>query len=470
MADEALKREIDEYVERVWPDAIEDMRSLISIRSVEDRDHAAEGMPWGPESRRALDCALGIASRLGLETHDCEGYLGYADLPGTSSAQIATIAHTDVVPEGIGWSFDPFDLTRKDGYLIGRGIVDDKGPCVLSLYAARFFKERGEELPYTLRCIIGNDEETNMGDIPYYQARYPEPAFLFTPDAEFPVCNGEKGHFGGTFVSPRIAGGGIVEMDGGTVPNAIPGIATAVVRADASALPAAEGIEVAPAGEGLARITAHGKPGHASIPAGTVNAIGLLVDYLLDGTVVSDAERTFLLLEHAILSSTDGSTLGIATADEKFGPLTCIGGTIRSEAGRFEQTIDSRYPTSTTGDELAARLTGLAGRYGAAFEVADDSVPFYVDPTSPEIETLVATYNEYAGRDSRPFTIGGGTYARHFANAASFGPNDESEPKPAWVGGEHGADEGIGEECLRRALRIYICAIARLMRLDLAGK
>ena len=56
--------------------------------------------------------------------------------------------------------------TRKDGYLIGRGVLDDKGPFVLSLYAANFFRrqveETGEKLPYTLRCIIGNNDHIDI--------------------------------------------------------------------------------------------------------------------------------------------------------------------------------------------------------------------------------------------------------------------------------------------------------------------
>ena len=31
-----------------------------------------------------------------------------------------------------------------------------------------------------------------MKDVDYYLEHYPQPAFCFTPDAEFPVCYGEK--------------------------------------------------------------------------------------------------------------------------------------------------------------------------------------------------------------------------------------------------------------------------------------
>ena len=468
MADEELKAEVDAYVDEVWEDVVRDIDYLVQVESVEDLEGAAPGSPWGKAPREALGRGLEVASRLGLEAHDCKGYIGFADLPGASERYLATIAHADIVPLGIGWTFDPLHVTRKDGYLVGRGVLDDKGPLVMSLYAAHFFQRHvertGERLPLTLRAIVGCNEETNMGDVDYYLAHYPEPEFLFTPDANFPLICGEKGLYSGTFRSGVVADK-IVELDGGTVGNAIPGLATALVRADAAELPAAEGIDVEPAADGLCKLTAHGRGGHASMPAGTLNAIGMLVGYLLDNGLVAGAERDFLELERAVFATTDGSSLGIASADGLFGPLTCIGGTVRTEGGRFVQTVDSRYPKSTTGAAITAALAELARAHGAEYEQGRDVPPFYTDPSSPEVCTLLDTYNEYTGAHGEAYTIGGGTYARHFAKAAAFGPCDPEAPQPSWVGPEHGPDEGIAEDQLKLALKIYIVSIARLMRL-----
>ena len=475
MTEEELKGRLDAYVDEVWEDAVEDIRSLVRIRSVEDLGAAAPGMPWGPASHDALVQGLKIAERLGLEAHECEGYIGYADLPGDSRRQIATIAHTDVVPEGLGWTVDPFDVTRRDGYLIGRGVLDDKGPLVLSLYAAHFFKRladrTGKRLPRTLRCIVGNAEETTMGDLKWYLAHYDGPDFCFSPDADFPLICGEKGVFHGHFTSAEAFGGEgesrIAWMDGGTVANAIPGRAEALVRADAPALPAAEGIELREEPSGLARIVATGRGGHASLPEGTLNAIGLLVGYLLDNGICSAGERGFLELQHALCASGhDGAALGIKTSDEKFGPLTAIGGTVRAVGGRLVQTVDSRYPTSIDGDAIRERLGALAEAHGASFAVDQDKVPFYIDPQSPEVQCLLRSYDDYAGGRSEAFVIGGGTYARLFERACAFGPHEPKEEVPGWVGPEHGADEGVSEESLRRALKVYVLAIWRLMQLD----
>ncbi len=472
MTDEELKSQVDAYVDEVWEDVVSDMDLLIQVESVEDKDHAAPGMPFGPNPKEALVRALAIAQRLGLEAHDCEGYIGYADLPGESDTQIATIAHADIVPVGTGWTFDPLHVTRKDGCLIGRGVADDKSPLVLSLYAAHFLKrladEAGKPFPYTLRCLVGVNEETGMEDVEWYLKHYDQPAFLFTPDANFPLIFGEKGRIQAAISSADLGDNGvIVSLDGGTVANAVPGLAEAVVRADASSLSAEENIEIVPEGEGLTRIVAHGKGGHASLPEGTVNAIGLLVDYLLEHDLCSETERQALELEHAILSSTDGSTLGIASSDKHFGPLTCIGGTAHLKDGTLIQTIDSRYPTSITAEDIKEKLSQLAAPYGASVKIQSNMVPFLTDPETPEVQTLVRTYNELSGDNGKAFTIGGGTYARHFARAVAFGPDVEGTPRPAWLGYEHGADEGMPEEQLKLALKIYIVSLIRLMELDL---
>ncbi|MGN0056109.1 MAG: Sapep family Mn(2+)-dependent dipeptidase [Atopobiaceae bacterium] len=472
MSDEQLKQRAQEYVDEVWEDIVHDIDYLVQVESVEDKDHAEPGKPWGPAPYEALSRGLKVASKLGLDAHDVDGYLGYADLPGESQKYLATIGHTDVVPLGTGWDFDPLHVTRKDGYLIGRGVLDDKGPTVLSLYAAHFFarevQRTGHKLPYTLRAIIGNNEETNMGDVEYYLAHYPEPEFLFTPDADFPLICGEKGRVGMSITSGELGSDArITDFEGGTVSNAIPGVASVTVRADAGQLPQQPGtIEVVPAGDGLAKVVAHGKGGHASMPEGTVNAIGLLVDYLLQQGLCNAAERQYLELLQRVFASTDGTSLGIDATDDLFDPLTSIGGTIRMRDGRLVQTMDVRYPKSTTGEAIARKVGEAAGAAGASLHVDSDMVPFYTSPDSPQIQTLVSTYNELTGDHAHAFTIGGGTYARHFKRAAAFGPHDSRQQMPDWVGPEHGPNEGVAEAQLKLALRIYIVSIARLMRLE----
>ena len=233
MDEKLLLEQIDAFVAENRENVLRDLKTLVDINSVEGQPQP--GAPFGPGPRKALEAALDIAAGMGLDAHNCEGYIGYADLPGASPTQIATITHLDVVPEGNGWTGSPFDMVRRDGYVVGRGVADDKGPAVLTLYAAKFFKQQGATLPYTLRILLGANEETGMKDVDYYLEHYPQPAFCFTPDAEFPVCYGEKGGYGGWLVSAPLHGS-LIDFQGGVAHNVVPDRAYALVRADASAL------------------------------------------------------------------------------------------------------------------------------------------------------------------------------------------------------------------------------------------
>ena len=82
------------------------------------------------------------------------------------------------------------------------------------------------------------------------------------------------------------------------------------------------------------------------------------------------------------------------------------------------------------------------------------------------IQALLSAYNEATGENAETFTMGGGTYARHFSNAASFGPEKSWVDFPDWVGSMHGPDEGVSEELLREAFRIYALTIGKLMTIE----
>lgn len=471
MDETLINDKIDAYLDEHWDDIVADIDTLVRIPSVEELDKAAEGAPYGPGPREALTATLKMAEGMGLETCDVEGHIGYADLPGGTDGQIGIIGHMDVVPAGPGWTFEPYEVTRKDGYLIGRGVIDDKGPSVVALHAVKFWKDLqdagvAERFPYTVRFLFGANEETGMADVAYYRERYADPLFLFTPDAEFPVCYGEKGLYDGFVTAPCSPAGRIVELAGGVATNAVPGEAHAIVRADAADLPAAERVTVTAEGEGLARIAGAGRNAHASTPEAGVSAIGVVVDYLLANGLCDDAERAFLEFEQRLIAHTDGSGLGIACEDEHFGPLTAVGGTVRTQDGCFVQSIDIRFPTAITADAITEKIRAAAEAAGCTYRTGREEEPFLMDPQSPVIQALLSAYNEATGENAETFTMGGGTYARHFSNAASFGPEKSWEKMPEWVGGMHGPDEGVSEQLLKDAFRIYALTLGKLMKLE----
>ncbi len=486
-----LQRAIDTYIDERWDAVIDDIESLVRIESTENLSAGAEGAPFGPGPRAALDRALAIARDMGLDAHDCEGYIGYADLPGETDTQVGIIGHVDVVPAGPGWHFEPFTVTRKDGYLLGRGVFDDKGPIVVALHAVKFWADRIAEgsqgrFPYTTRVLFGANEETNMKDVAYYRERFADPAFLFTPDAEFPVCYGESGICSGTLSSAPISGV-LHDIAGGVAVNAVPGEARAVLslaaaasscggEADQNALLrklqelAAERfagkVSVVP-DDTLACVHAYGKSAHASTPERGVNAIDVLADFLLSGGLLGESEQRALEMVRVVTSASDGSGLGVQASDGHFGALTAVGGTIALADGRIRLSIDFRYPTTVTSTNLERRVREVAARFGAAFTMEHDKEPFLMDSFSPTVQAMLSAYNEATGEQASPFTMKGGTYARVFKRGVSFGPEKPWEEKPDWVGSMHGPDEGVREDLLKQALSIYIRTIGKLMELKL---
>ena len=148
-----LSRLIDQFIEENKENILWDITRLVSVPSVEEK--AEPDAPFGPGPRKALDMAETIARELGLETVDLDHKAGYAVVPGEREEYLATICHVDVVPVGEGWTSDPWTLEVKGEYLIGRGVMDDKGPAVLTLYLLKFLKEQGGALRYPVRAILG---------------------------------------------------------------------------------------------------------------------------------------------------------------------------------------------------------------------------------------------------------------------------------------------------------------------------
>ena len=455
--DQKLMRDVAHFVEENKENVLRDIGRLVAIDSVMGEEKP--GMPFGEGPAQALKLGLEIAGELGLEAHNCEDRMGYAQV-GQGTDYLATITHLDVVPS-VGWAEDPFTLRRREGYIIGRGVMDDKGPSVLCLYALKYLKDSGMPLRYPVRALLGINEENHMADLDYYLANYKAPLFCFSPDADFPLCNGEKGIFHGKVVS-WLPMKRVKDIRGGVAANVIPDQAEAWVEAEK--LSSTERVTAQREGD-CWHLTARGIGGHASAPAGTVNAIGVLVDYILEQGILSGAEEDFFYGLQRLHSDPYGVNLGLDTEDMIFTPLTIVGGVIGMEDGHVFQTVDCRYPTTSSGQDIVAQLTGNWGELAQVHVLSDDK-PFYMALDNPAVQVCVDTYNAVTGEQAQPYTIGGGTYARHFPNAVSFGPEHPERPAPDFAGPIHGVDEAANIDWLMEALQIYILALIELEKLD----
>ncbi|MGN0262406.1 MAG: Sapep family Mn(2+)-dependent dipeptidase [Eggerthellaceae bacterium] len=470
MLDPRLNDELEAYLDRNWETMLSELDRLVRIESVEDRSQACEGAPYGPGPARALEEALALWGSYGFQAHDCAGHVGYADWPGESPVQIGIIGHVDVVPAGQGWSFPPFQVTRRDGFLLGRGVSDDKGPMLMALHAARFWMEKGRKFPYTLRFIIGNNEETGMHDLEYYQERFEDPELLFSPDDEFPVCYGEKGVFQGVVKSAPIETGRILEWEAGMAVNAVPGTARAVLScaiADLGEIPPC--IHATEREDGTVELFASGVQAHASTPEEGESALAHLADFLLHEGILEGAELDWMELVHDVCSNFDGSGLGLECEDGDFGSLTLVGGVAGFADGRFTQTIDIRFGSGASPESLTEAIGDRASCCGACFELLHCMPLFAQDKDGDLVQTLLGSYRDVTGDMQEPFTIGGATYSRHFKAGVGFGVDVHGQSRPSWVGSMHAADEGVSEEALKNAFKVYAVAIERLMGLEIGS-
>ena len=76
---------------------------------------------------------------------------------GTGAPHFAFAGHTDVVPEGEGWTVDPYAGEVRDGVLVGRGAADMKAALAAMVAAAAAHVGRGA--PGTLSFLVTGDEE-----------------------------------------------------------------------------------------------------------------------------------------------------------------------------------------------------------------------------------------------------------------------------------------------------------------------
>jgi len=415
-----------------------DLDLLIRAESVESE--GAEGAPFGGGVRDALDAAMRLFQREGFSIIATEGLFGAADW-GAGKETVAALCHCDVVPPGNGWTVAPFKLTVKEGKWFGRGVVDDKGPLIMLLYAVKYLKESGFVPSRRLRVIVGTNEETGWKGIARYKELHEEPDFAFAPDAVFPVINAEKGIL---HLKIRTAVGikGLVSLTGGDAPNMVAGHAEAVF--DSRPLCAEDKDIISRSEGGMWMIGARGKTAHASLPETGENAIDKLFDVL---------GRYYSSPAAGMLKALNGEWKK-DFHDDISGELTVNTGM----AGDDGFSVDIRYPVTRSSEEVLKALAKALGS-GAEITVEDDTAPHSVDGENRFVKALGEAYGEVTGKGFRPpESMGGGTYGRAFKNGVAFGPLFPDDEETA-----HQADEYLKESSFVNGCVVYASALRKLL-------
>ena len=354
-------------------------------------------------------------------------------------------------------------------FLIGRGVQDNKGPCVAALYALRCIRDLELPMRSTLRQLVGCAEETGMEDAVRYAELHPLPDYNIITDCGFPVCYGEKGMLSVRLETEAVLPPFVLDFSGGSVANIVPDRAFLALSPDGFAPSLLEAVcppLTVERQEDRILLRAAGLAAHAAFPEGSVNAIGVLCGALLQAGLFTGKARRLLSFVQDLCASTDGSALGIACEDGESGALTCVCGVLRFSGGRVELELNIRYPVTADASLLRTQLLRRCGQENVLVTSFTDSAPNYQDKRSVFVRTLNESFNEITGERLEPFVMGGGTYARKLPNAVAFGPGLPTELSPlalpAGHGGCHSPDEAQSIPNLLLALKIYVLSLVSL--------
>lgn len=454
---------VDGYLDSRRDDMVATLCRLVAVESV-SHDTDDPDCPYGPGCRAALDEMQSICAEKGLAMTNHQnrcGSLRYGD----GVEELGVFAHLDVVPGGAGWSSDPFTPVVENGFVRGRGAIDNKAGAVVGLYAVECLRALGIGLRHAVRLFYGCSEEDLMTDILYYGEQFGWPKFSLVPDATFPAAFAEKGICAGSVTSGPIARE-IHTLRAGTVTNAVAGDCTVTLAAGHyEALHACETDRVKVTLEdGATVVRATGMAAHASRPHQSINAIALAFDLLLKADILKGAERELVSFWAGSLHDFYGSALGIALDCGEYGELTIIGGTASLEDGRFRFGFNCRYPAGDRCDRIVPLLQAACDRYGLTLSVDEAVDGFCMSPDHPVVQAMTDIANEMTGEQRKPYLMKGATYCRNIKNAIPFGPEmDQDAPAfPVGVGGIHQVDESMSIDELVNAAKIYVAALYEL--------
>lgn len=452
-----VRQAIHEYIYGAKEEMISDLRTLVEIPSV--MGEAEENAPFGKNPAKALAAALDICGREGFSVRNIDNYVGTADFFPDKEEHLGILCHLDVVPEGSGWSVPPFALTEKDGKLLGRGTIDDKGPAIAALYAMKAVKALGLPIEKNIRLILGTNEENGSADLEYYRKKEALPPLLFTPDGSYPLINIEKGMLRMRLEQP-VSDSRLISLKAGLAVNAVPenaeavisGITEEAVKSAVCALSLPVKFTFTEEKDCL-KITAGGRSAHASTPETGENALTAMLA-LLAALGIKDAESFAKLFPYG---ETDGLSCGIKCSDEISGAVTTVLSVAELKDGVLTCRQDIRFPVFESCGSIINKLEKSANAYGITVSEDMKSEPHNVPAESDFVKMLLEVYEDVTGEKGYPVAIGGGTYVHDTENGVAFGAEFPGEDNHM-----HGADEFIRTESLLLNAEIYANAIVKL--------
>lgn len=155
-------KEIYAYIDNHFEDVVEDLMRLCRQPSV-----SAQNLGIAETAHLVAEMLeeAGVASRI-LPTPGGPP-LVYGELAGKSPTTLLFYNHYDVQPpEPLElWATPPFEPTRYDGKLRGRGVADNKGNIAARLAAIKAFRSTRGSLPVSIKFCIEGEEEVGSSHL-----------------------------------------------------------------------------------------------------------------------------------------------------------------------------------------------------------------------------------------------------------------------------------------------------------------
>lgn len=462
--------DINNSVDMLREQLIEAVQEVIRVKSVEE--NAKPGMPFGEGPANALETALEIARNLGFKIVNLDNYVGYAEY-GTGDEYVAALGHLDVVPEGDGWKYPPYAAEIHEGKIYGRGTTDDKGPIMSALFALKAIVDAKLILSKKVRIIFGTNEESGSKELKYYLEREKPPIAGFTPDAEYPIINGEKGITIFDFVKDlkvKSQGDFIIKyIKGGQKANMVPDYCEAGIKTDfkSSLVESCEqfaertnyNFKIEEKND-MVIVKSYGVSAHGSLPQLGKNAIMQLFAFLGELDLgSSDMGNLINFLNRYVGLEVNGESFGVGLSDNVSGELSFNLGVVDINEEEARLTLNLRYPVTKTYEDLMNPLNDRINGTGIRIENMQHQKPLYFPENHQLIKTLQKVYKEQTGDEPKLLSIGGGTYAKEMPNIVAFGPIFPGKPDL-----DHQANEYIEVEDLILNAKIYAHTIYELAK------
>ena len=462
-------------VEKRESDLIKDAQDLLKIKSVLDEENSTAEAPLGEGVREALDFMLQLGEKDGFTAKNVGNLAGHLEF-GQGDEIVGVLCHVDVVPEGDGWTSDPYGAEIRDGKIFARGAIDDKGPTMAAYYAMKIVKELGLPLNKRVRMIIGTDEESEWRCVDHYFEHEEMPAMGFAPDADFPIIYAEKGIADYDLVS-KAAGiekedfdAEVIEFSAGRRYNMVPDFAKVELVVQQGQTDVVQRFEEfkrnneldgrAVVESGKLILELEGVSAHGMEPDNGKNAGLLMASFLSEINLDGSSEKFFQFVAKYLGKDSRGRELGVAYADDITGDLTInVGKLSYSKAKGGRAGLNMRYPVTTDLEKTKGILNQVIEAEGLTIENFSNSNPHHVDEGDFLVQTLKKVYEEQVGEKAELISIGGGTYARSLKSGVAFGPLFPGRPDIA-----HQKDEYMIIEDLLRATAIYAQAIYELAK------